>query len=359
MKVLFLVMHRPNRSPSQRFRFEQYLEFLSANGIESDISYLISEKDDPILYSPGNYLGKAGILFNSYRQRFRDLNKLSKYDYVFIQREAFLTGSTFFERKIAKSGIPIIFDFDDSIWIQDFNASNKKWKWLKNPNKTSKIIQLATKVIAGNKYLADYAATYNEDVIIIPTTIDTEAYKPVPQKESEAITIGWSGSFSTVKHFETIAPALKSIKKTYKNKVRFELIGDSSYRNHELELQGKPWKLSHEVSDLSMFDIGIMPLPDDEWAKGKCGLKGLQYMALEIPTIMSPVGVNSEIIQNGRNGFLAKSTDDWINALKSLIEDKPKMRSVGQKGRKTVLENYSVDLWKGFYLDLFESLKAL
>lgn len=356
MKVLFVAQHRPMRSPSQRFRFEQYLDALSENGIEWEFSYLLDAKDDKLLYTPGKIGAKARILFQSFAKRKRDLQQLDQYDVVFVQREAFMTGSTFFETAVAKSEAALVFDFDDSIWLQNVSAANRYLNFLKNPEKTSKIIAMSDAVVAGNEYLADYARQFNQNVRIIPTTIDTEKYRRVPQPQSEVITIGWSGSITTIQHFEFALPFLADLKKKYGKKLAIKVIGDPNYRNLPLGIEGIAWTEASEIEELSTFDIGIMPLPDDEWAKGKCGLKGLQYMALSIPTIMSPVGVNASIIDHDRNGMLADTTEDWIASIESLIADREKRLEMGAAGRQTVVDHYSVQAMTPAYLDLFHSL---
>ena len=250
----------------------------------------------------------------------------------------------------------MIFDFDDSIWLQQVSEGNKKFAFLKDASKTAKIIQEASLVFAGNEFLASYARKINSNTVIVPTTIDTEVYKRANLPQRNAVCIGWSGSFTTIEHFETALPALKKIKEKYGDKVYFKIIGDGNYYCKELETQGLPWKADSEIKDLSEIDIGLMPLPDTEGAKGKCGLKGLQYMALEIPTLMSPVGVNTEIIHNGCNGYLPGSEEEWVNYISILIEDENLRKKMGTAGRKTVVEKFSVDAWKEAYLNYFDQL---
>ncbi|MBX2964254.1 MAG: glycosyltransferase family 4 protein [Cyclobacteriaceae bacterium] len=354
--ILFLDMHREGRSPSQRFRYEQYLPLLHKKGYLIAHSFLLNERDDKIFYSQGKYLGKGWILIKSFIKRLSNLIHVHNYDFIFIQREAFMLGTTFFEKLLSRSGAKIIFDFDDSIWLQQVSSTspNKKFNFLKNPGKTAHIISLAHTVVAGNRYLANYALQFNPSVKIIPTTIDTELYVPKKRETNPVVTIGWSGSKTTIDHFKEALPALELIKNKYGDRVAIRVIGDSQYQNERLAITGKAWNLANEINDLLTFDIGIMPLPDDEWSKGKCGLKGLQYMALEIPTIMSPVGVNTEIIEHGVNGFLCASKDEWVTCLSLLIEQSELRCKLGIAGRKTVVDHYAVASNTGRFLSLFE-----
>ena len=287
MKVLFVCVHKPDQAPAQRFRFEQYLGFLSQNGVQCTYSNLLEESDYKFFYKKGFYLKKMGIVCRSFLKRYRQLKKVDEFDIVFVQREAIMLGISYFEKQYAKKS-KIIFDFDDAIWLDQISGPNKIFRFLKNPDKTREIIRVSSLIFAGNQFLADYARQFNAKVIIMPTTINTEEYTPSSQTNKEKICIGWSGSFTTIIHFNTCIEALKIVKKKYGSKIYFKVIGDEHYSNEELEIKGNVWKKSSEVNDLQEIDIGIMPLPDDEWAKGKCGLKGLQYMALAIPTIIHP-----------------------------------------------------------------------
>lgn len=355
-RILIIVDHRLNRSPSQRYRFEQYLNYFKTEGFDWELSEIITEKDDKIFYHPGNYLKKAWILFKSIFIRLKDLSRAKNFDIIFIQREALLLGSSYFEKQFFKKN-KVVFDFDDSIWLLDTSPENKKFEFLKNPDKTKINIKHAHCVIAGNSFLANYAKQFNQNTVVIPTTIDSDFHIPKPElRNKEKIVIGWSGSISTIKHFEIAIPALIEIQKKYPNQIEIHVIGQGSYTHPEINVISKNWSATTEVDDLNSFDIGIMPLPDDEWVKGKCGLKGLSYMACGVATIMSNVGVNSEIIEHGKNGFLATSQEEWVNYLSKLIENNDLRHEMGQAGRETVVKNYSVNANKVKYLEVLKSL---
>ncbi len=352
-----MVAHRPGRSPGQRFRFEQYLDYLKQKGFECHISYLINEKDDIIFYKEGSYLAKTGFLIKSLQQRWNDLKKIHDYDLVFLYREAHMLGITWFEKRIKKAGIKMLVDFDDSIWLRDTSIGNRRLAFLKRPSKTREIIKMCDACIVGNQFLADYAGQYNQNVFIVPTTIDTNLYvSGRNDTKKDNIVIGWTGSSTTLKHFSLAVPVLKKLRKKYGEKVSFRMISDEFF-NEELEgLEKLKWTRETEVEDLSAIDIGIMPLPNDDWSKGKCGFKGLQYMALEKPAVMSSVGVNNEIISHGKNGFLADRPEEWEHVLSQLIEDADLRKKIGEAGRKTVEERFSFRSQKEHYLEIFLSL---
>ncbi|PBQ31486.1 glycosyl transferase family 1 [Sphingobacteriaceae bacterium] len=356
--VIILCAHRPKRSPSQRYRFEQYLTFLEQQGFYFTFSYLLNEEDDITFYSQGNILAKVFILLKSVLRRIKDVFRFKNYDIIFIQRETSFFGTAYFEKCARKSGAYVIFDFDDSIWLADTSPGNKKWEFIKKPEKFFEAISRANIVIAGNAYLADKAKDVNLHTVVIPTTIDTNFHIPKPElRNKEVLTIGWSGSISTIKHFETLLPVLVKIKDRYKEKVKFKILGDKTYSNPLLEIEALGWTENTEVDIINSFDIGLMPLPDDEWAKGKCGLKALSYMACEVPSVLSPVGVNTTIIQNGVNGFLATNEQEWFDILSQLIENKELRSTIGKAGRETVLKKYSVDAQKYNYLSIFKHAK--
>jgi glycosyltransferase involved in cell wall biosynthesis len=288
------------------------------------------------------------------------LLKSPMYDFVFIHREAAPLGPPIFEWIMAKVlKKKIIYDFDDAIWLTDRQQESAILRSAKWRSKVGSICKWAYKISCGNEYLCNYAALFNKRVVYNPTTIDTEnlhhrVSNPVPVQASDRIRIGWTGSHSTLKYLDEIQPVLHKISREYPQ-VEFIVIAD---RPTSLDVGASlifiRWNRETEIKDLLKFDIGIMPLPDDEWAKGKCGFKALQYMALELPAVASPVGVNSRIINHGVNGFLCHSPEEWEIALRKLIEDSDLRKKMGINGRRTVVENYSVLSNSANFLSLFE-----
>lgn len=359
-KILFIASHRKNRAPNQRFRFEQYITYLEENGFECILSPLIATPaEDKIFYAKGNYAKKLLLGLKLGLRRINDVIRANDYDIIVIAREAFITGSTFFERALSRRKGKVIFDFDDSIWLTVISNNNRFFSSLKDGSKTARIIRLSDKVFAGNEYLANYATKFNDNVVVIPTTIDTALYQPVYNRSKKNVIIGWSGSVSTIEHFQFAIPALRILKEKYQDTISIKVIGDENFLEPSLNIRGIPWTSETELEDLREIDIGIMPLPDNEWTWGKCGLKGLQYMSLEIPTIMSPVGVNLTIIEDGVNGYLASSTEEWVAKISALIEQ-PDLRSrIGKEGRRTVVASYSVESMREMYLRQIEAVLTL
>ncbi|HEY0428214.1 MAG TPA: glycosyltransferase family 4 protein [Pyrinomonadaceae bacterium] len=355
MKVLAIVHGIYDTSPGQRYRIEQWEPLLQEKGVEITYAPFETEELRQILHQSGNTWQKFKAVAEGMNRRRRQIKSLAGYDLIYVFREAALLGPPWFERRFARSGIPMVFDFDDAIFQTYRSPSNGYLSYLKFPAKTGEICRLSAHVMVGNQYLADYAGEFNKNVTIVPTTIDTEKYT-IAEKDSDAetLTVGWSGSFSTVQHLDTIRDVLQELAQA--EKFRLRVIGSSAeYELPGVEVEAIKWRSETETEDLRSIDIGIMPLPDDLWSKGKCGAKALQYMALGIPTVCSPVGVNSTIIRDGENGFLADGKAEWIEKLKKLIHSAELRKKLGAAGRKTVEESYSAKSQAPRVFEIFQS----
>jgi glycosyltransferase involved in cell wall biosynthesis len=356
--ILFLVPYPAGQAPSQRFRFEQYLQALRNAGAAISLQSFWDESTWRILYQKGHTMRKSfGFLLGKLK-RVYVLLSLHKYDFVFIHREVLPIGPPVLEWMIAKVfKKKIIYDFDDAIWLPNTSENNQIVSALKWHRKVRSICRWSYKVSCGNEYLAAYARQFNTRVILNPSTIDTELlhnpslFGAPPERP---LTIGWTGSHSTLSYLNQFQPVLKWLEDHVTVQFRFLVIADQAPSLKFKSLEYLPWKKETEMEDLMKIDIGIMPLMDDPWAKGKCGFKILQYMALGIPTVASPVGVNTKIIAHGANGFLCNSVDEWQKSLESLIASKELRLLIGSAGRKNVIENYSVSSNTGNFLSLFE-----
>jgi glycosyltransferase involved in cell wall biosynthesis len=357
MRVLAVVPYLYDTSPGQRFRIEQWEPILRAGGVEITYAPFESEELGKILYKKGQVPAKLREVVSNLNRRRQDVKSAASYDLVYVFREAALLGPPWFERGMARSGVPMIFDFDDAIFVRYKSPANGYLSYLKFPGKTAEICRRSTHVMAGNEYLANYARAHNKEVTIVPTTIDTDKYAPVEKAgEPDLLTIGWSGSFSTVQHLDTIRDTLQELAKT--ERFRLRVIGTPEYDLPGVDVEAIQWRAETELADLAAIDIGLMPLPDDNWSRGKCGLKALQYMALGIPTICSPVGVNSTIIQDSENGLLARDPSEWVAKLKLLLHSPELRRKLGEAGRQTVAKSYSAEVIAPKVLEIFRSASA-
>jgi glycosyltransferase involved in cell wall biosynthesis len=337
LRVLVLAPYPPRTAPSQRFRFEQYLDLLRDEGYELDVRPLLDSETSAVLASPGRLTRRAAVAARAAAQRLRDVVGGRSYNVAFVHREAFPFGFPLFERSLSALGTPYIYDLDDAIYLPP--GGRPRFSAFRH-RKAATIAGHASVVTAGNQDLARWAREHNDDVRLIPTTIDTELYRPRPAREpTGAVCVGWSGSRHTAIYLEAVAPVLRELQQ--ETGVRLRVIGDERYTIPGAEVEALPWREETELEDLAEIDIGLMPMPDDDWARGKCGLKALQYMALEIPAVISPVGVNVEIAQGGA-ALLASSPREWREAILGLIESAKRRSKLGALGRERVEEGYSV-----------------
>lgn len=355
MNILFLIPYPLGEAPSQRFRFEQYLTILRNEGYSFRVHTFLNNSNWRQFATPGQVLKKFFIFTKGFIRRVLVLTTLTRYDFVFVHREVLPIGPPVFEWLIIKVFRKrVIYDFDDAIWLTDKQNESSLVRTMKWRGKVRKICKWSYKVSCGNDFLCRYARQYNNHVIYNPTTIDTESlHKPhsVNNHEKE-ITIGWTGSNSTLKYLKNVETVISQVQSAYPS-VRFMVIADEAPHLNLNKVVFKRWNIDTEIEDLLKFDIGIMPLPDDDWAKGKCAFKALQYMALEIPSIASPVGANVSVIDHGIDGFLAGSHEGWRNSLSVLIENKALRDEMGKNGRIKVIEQYSVQSNESRFLSLF------
>lgn len=354
--IFFMVPYPLGKAPSQRFRFEQYFNILKEAGYTYEIHSFYSDKTWNILHQEGNFTSKTLRIIASFFIRFNQLFHLKKYDYIFIHREVAPIGPPLFEWLISKIlRKKIIYDFDDAIWLPNYSEANTSFQRLKYYSKVNGIMKWASKISAGNQYLVEYALKFNSNVLVNPTTIDTENYHN-PTLYSFNITssipvIGWTGTHTTAKYLDFLIPIIEKLSLDFE--FEFCVISNEIPQAKVKNIHFVKWKKESEIQDLLRFDIGVMPLTDDKWAKGKCGFKALQYMALGIPAIASPVGINNSIIDHGKNGFLCSTENQWCESLRYLLENPSETKKMHDAARQKIIQSYSVNSNKMNFLSLF------
>lgn len=354
-RFVIIAPYPQGEAPSQRFRFEQYLSFFEEQGYTIEFYSFLSDKTWKALYREGSFFAKAFGILGSFWRRFLLMFKLRSADVIFIHREASMIGLPVFEWTIAKVlRKKYVYDFDDAIWLPNYSDANARFQRLKAYGKVKKVMKWAHSISAGNEHLAGYAKQYNENVSIIPTTVDLENVHTLSTNQHvKKPVIGWTGTHTTMNYLEELVPILQELEKTHD--FVFRIISNQAPDFELKSLEFVKWNKSTEIEDLAAINIGVMPLTDTIWAKGKCGFKGLQYMALKIPSVMSPVGVNTSIISHGENGFLCSSSDEWKETLIQLLENEELRVQIGEEGYKTVKANYSVEANRNNYLKFVNS----
>ncbi|MBL7877469.1 MAG: glycosyltransferase family 4 protein [Cyclobacteriaceae bacterium] len=363
MKILFICPYPVGEAPSQRFRFEQYFSLLRNKQIDFKVQSFLTAKNWRIFYARGKIIQKIRALISGYGKRLLLLFRVPAFDFIFIHREAAPLGPPVFEWIVANVlRKKIIYDFDDAIWLTD----NLKNVWLteiiKWRSKVASICRWSYRVSAGNRYLCNYAAQYAKQVIYNPTTLDTKyLHNPTlnrVEKKTEKVVIGWTGSHSTLKYLESLDRELVAVESMFPD-ISFLVIADQLPKLRVRNLRFLDWSPENEVTGLMEADIGIMPLPNNEWAKGKCGFKALQYMALEIPAIVSAIGVNSSLVTHGEEGLVCYTPNDWIKSLSTLILDSTLRKEMGKKGRLKVINQFSIEANQQNFLSLLDYPIAL
>ena len=353
-RILFVVPYPLHKAPSQRFRVELYEPVLNEAGVEYHIAPFMDENTWNIIYKKGSLIKKTIGIVISYFKRLLLLLSVAKYHYIFIHRESMPLGPPIFEWICAKLlRKKIIYDFDDAIWIPNTSAENKLAGWFKAFWKVKYICKWAYKIAAGNDFLCEYARKYNDNVVLLPTCVDTQNGhgKTKEYVDNKKPIVGWTGSHSTLFYLDEITPIIAELQKEME--FDFWVIADKKPELELLNWTFIKWNETTEQDDLLNIDIGIMPLKRDAWSEGKCGFKLIQYLASGIPAIADPIGVNSIIIEDGVNGFLCDNKEEWKEKLKLLLTDPSMRKSFGKNGRMRIEENYSVQSQKETFLSLF------
>jgi glycosyltransferase involved in cell wall biosynthesis len=325
---------------SSRVRFYQYLSYLKAYGINAEVSPLLGDE-----YLQGLYAGKSinwKYIFRAYLRRIIHLLKSRRFNLVWIEREFFPWLPPWAPLLLSRWGIPYVVDFDDAVFHRyDFHPNGIVRTLL--GSKIDAIMRRASLVIAGNDYLAARAWRAGaRRVEIFPSVIDLDRYVVTPMREKKVFTIGWIGSPTTAKYLKLVGPALTDLCRN--GKARVTLVGSGPVELTGVPTEIRDWSEDTEVASVQVFDVGIMPLWDEPWTRGKCGYKLIQYMACALPVVASPVGMNRQIVDQAISGYLTTTVEDWVRALSDLRDNRTKGEAMGKAGRIKVEKQYCLQV---------------
>lgn len=356
-KILF-VPSGGKIAPATRYRIYQILPFLKKEGFDYKVYSIFSEGMTSRMIRSSTFGALHRVIY--YIQVFVEkiirtwgiIFLANRFDLVFLQRTTLPLG---LGRLLKARNKNILFDIDDPVYLPD-KKEDDPVAWIKRYIKKKEVIsilRISECVIVENNYIKSFVQKYCKKVYLITGPIDTvKNFAERNKSNSEEIIIGWIGTPSTTPYLRILDEVLKKISKRYKIKVR--LIGACPYLIHGLNVESVKWDEESEVEELHKFDIGVMPMPDNEWTRGKVGCKMLQYMANAIPAVVSHTPTTAEIIEDGVNGFLASSEQEWIDKI-SLLIDRPDIRErIRMKARKDMEEKFSVETSISQYLEIFK-----
>jgi len=339
MKCLLLSRYT-RLGPSSRVRSYQYLPYLEAHGIHVSVAPLLGDS-----YIRNLYAGRRknwGAILGSYYRRIKHLLKSRRFDLVWMEYELLPWLPAWSECLLALLRIPYVVDYDDAIFHR-YDLHQNFLVRASLGHKIDAVMRRATLVIAGNHYLADRALQARaKRVEVLPTVVDLDRYHLTARTNKPVFSVGWIGSPVTIHYLASLHPALS--KACAGGKMRMILVGSGPIELPSVPTEVRAWSEETEVASIRDFDVGVMPLPDDPWAHGKCGYKLVQYMACALPAVASPVGMNRQIIKENVNGLLAATEEDWVRAL-SHLRDNPRLcETMGRAGRATVEERYCLQV---------------
>lgn len=355
-KLLIVSPYPVGVAPSQRLKYEQYFDAFTEAGYDITVKPFVSRNLWKIIYQKGHFITKIFQTCLGYLRRMWLILSLPRYDIVYIHLWVTPFFTTFYEWVYCKLGKKIIYDIDDLVFLRENKSkSNKTAGIFKSRKKPIYLIKHADHVITCTPYLDEFVKQYNKRTTDISSTVDTDRYVPVNNyKNDHEIILGWSGSITSSRYFFELEEVLKEISKMHKIKV--VVMGNPNIHFDGVNMECMPWSEEIELSTLQKFDIGLYPMPNEEFALGKSGLKAIQYMALGIPTVATAMGANFRVVDHEINGFLVNNHKEWINALNALITSPELRERMGKKGREKIEKEFSIKANKQIYLNVLHKV---
>jgi glycosyltransferase involved in cell wall biosynthesis len=347
MNVLGLSSY-PVEAAATRYRLEQFVGPLADRGITLTVRPFLDSRAFEMLYQRQALPYTAVALMKSGLRRLRDILLLSQANVVLVQREAMIFGPPLIEwMAVRLFKRPMVLDLDDATYVAytspTYGKLGRALKWF---SKTDDLIRWATLVTCGNRAIAEYAESKGAQTRIIPTVVDTDVFVPLPRPSNGPIVLGWIGTHSTFPYLREIFPVLQELARTHRLKLKIVGAGTNAVNIPGVDVENLEWKLEREVEDFQSFEVGLYPIDPslyaEKWAAGKSGFKAIQYMAVGIPFVAAPVGAMADIGEAGITHFQARTKEEWFQALEGLLSDRKLRRTMGESGRRHVVEHYSL-----------------
>lgn len=337
----------PEEGAGCRFRVAQFIPYLNAHGFDVTLDSLFTTEFFRLVYKPGHLLQKSAGFAGLALKRLWTLRRVPQFDVILIYREMFPVGPAVMEWLLSLPGCPpIVFDFDDAIFlpsVKSVSEANRLIRGLKTPAKAATTVRRSAHVTVGNEYLASYARQFSRAVSVIPTCVDTTQFTPVarPEPGGRGPVVGWIGSPTTAEYIKGLSGALRRVAERHRFVLRISGSG-APVAMPGVQVENEPWAMEKEIDLFRTCDVGVYPLTHDQWSLGKCGFKAIEFMACGVPVVAAAVGVNREIIEDGVNGFLASTEDEWTDKVGRLIADPALRARLASAGRRTIEERYSL-----------------
>lgn len=363
-RILVLCPYPEGVAAGQRLKFEQYYDDWRRAGCQVTVSPFMDRRMWDKLYLPGHHATKVAGVLRGHARRMRDMARVGQYDLIFVHMWVTPLGTTTFERMTRRRARALVFDLEDNLLsaTPDRQADNPNpiLRLIKGPEKARFLTRTADHVITSSPFLADIVRPANarRAATYVSSSVDTDRFQPVnAYNNDETVTIGWTGTFSSRVYLDL----LRGIFQELARRVPFKLkvIGNFDYELPGVDLEVVRWTAEREVADLQTLDIGVYPLPIDDWVSGKSGLKAIQYMAFGLPCVATDVGATPMIVRDEENGLLVRSDEEWLHALERLVRDPDLRRRLGQVARRDAVERYSLNAIAGHYRGvLCDAMKA-
>ncbi len=359
-KILIICPYPENTAAGQRLKYEQYIDDWELNNYQVEISPFMNMRMWEIVHKKGRILSKFGWTLLGLLKRVKDIFRLKKYDIIYIHLYVNPIGNSLFERLYRLLSKKIIFDLEDNRFLGGSKETKGIAQLLRGTGKTRFLVKTADHVITSSPALNDTCLQINEkrQCTYISSSIDTDRFVPSNKYTNEnKLTIGWTGTFSTRPYLDLLRPVFIELKK--QRDFKLIVITTFEYDFPEMDLEVIQWSAEKEVEDLQKLDIGVYPLPMDDWVMGKSGLKAIQYMSFGLPCVATDFSTAQKFITDGVNGFLVKTNDEWVDKLVELIDSPSLRKEVGENARETVLEKFSKHVVKKQYLSVLESVSGI